>query len=525
MSGSMPYQENRASQEHDLWSSQTICICGIDPEGMILRCSPYFQNLVSGGGQTALPTDICSLIHPEDRASFLADVQRIHQGQIVMERRMVRMVTPDGRVLLMEAAGEPLTNSHGGGVLLSWWEWSERGGDTFAGETVGDETDPFQTVSNEVERYQEVIKHFTDSLSIPLVLVNPEGRIAHANLATLEFLGYRSYELQGRPVAMLIEKSPDKIKQAMLRFIKLMRTGKMSDLATSWFNHQGEPASVTMSGSVLRGQSGELIGMVIAARNEAGNALLADLEKKNQELVKAYDELKALDRIKEDFLSLVGHELRAPLSNILGYAEFLREWDLSAQERQEFVRIIYSESQRLSRLVNDILDLSRMEAGRMAYTYVRDSVNRVVQAALDSLQPDLEMKNLRLELNLDDQLEPMELDPDRIQQVVTNIVHNAIKFTDAGKSIKVWTEPIEGGVRVAIADHGLGIDPSDADKVFNKFEQIIDINHHSKGAGLGMPIAKQIIEEGHAGKLWFESDGRGRGTIFKFTIQERRTES
>jgi len=218
----------------------------------------------------------------------------------------------------------------------------------------------------------------------------------------------------------------------------------------------------------------------------------------------------------------VGHELRAPLANIVGYSEFLREWEITEDERIEYVKIIYQEGQRLSRLVNDVLDLTRMEAGRMSYLYVTDSVNRIVQASLDSLSPDVEDKQLMVIVDLDDQLEPMEMDPDRIQQVATNVINNAIKFSHQGKKLHVKTEPVEDGVRVSVADQGLGIDPQDADKVFNKFEQIIDVSHHSIGAGLGMPIAKQIIEEGHGGRLWFESDGKGRGTTFKFTIHERK---
>lgn len=520
------YSTLRVPLDRDLWNSQTICVCGIDREGLFLRFSPYFQNLVSAGGVTALPAELSDLIHPEDRLAFLAEVGRICSERVLMERRMVRMVTPDGRVLLMEVAGEPVPTGNGGeAALLTWWEWSERSG-LSPREQPGEATDPFQSVTNEIERYQEIIRTFTDSLATPLIQVTPEGRIDHANLAALSMLGYRGFELTGRPVSIILEKdlNPQKIKGAMIRFIKQIRTGKMTALGAFWFNRAGQSIPVTMSGSVLRSPTGELIGMVISASDERKNTLLADLEKKNQELSKAYDELKALDRMKEDFLSLVGHELRAPLSNILGYAEFIREWDISDAERKDFCRIIYQESQRLSRLVNDILDLSRLEAGRMIYTYVRDSLNRVVQAAVDSLMPDAEEKQLRLELSLDDQIEPMEFDPDRIQQVVTNIIHNAIKFSDPGKNIKVRTEPIEGGVRVAISDHGIGIDPKDGAKVFNKFEQIVDVDHHGVGAGLGMPIAKQIIEEGHGGRLWFESDGRGRGTIFQFTVMERRTE-
>ena len=116
----------------------------------------------------------------------------------------------------------------------------------------------------------------------------------------------------------------------------------------------------------------------------------------------------------------------------------------------------------------------------------------------------------------------MEFDPDRIQQVVTNILHNAIKFTDEEKSIGITAERIEEGVRVSIRDEGIGIEPRDAARIFSKFEQVTDVRHHHDGAGLGMPIAKKIIEEGHGGRIWLESEGRGKGTTFKFILPDKR---
>jgi PAS domain S-box-containing protein len=504
----------------EIWDSQTFFICGIDSAGRLVRATPRFLAFISGGGKSVPPSSLASLIHPEDRPLFHSELERIFDQSGVMERRPVRMITPDGRVTAMLVTGELASGPNGDMNALLFWQENPEGGRIDAGSPNA----PFMDASTELERYEEVVKSFISSLFQPVFIISPEGRIVHANDAALTLLECRRFDLAGRPVAAVFEKDPEKIPQAMLRFIKMMRGGKIQDQAGTFYTRHGNPIPVTVSCSVLRSGSGELIGMALVARDERKNALMMELEQKNEQLMRTFEELKALDRMKDDILSLVGHELRAPLSNILGYSEFLKEWDLTEVERKEYTRIIYTESQRLSRLVNDILDLSRMEAGRMTYIYVRDSLNRVVEAAVDSLRPDAEEKNLRLELHLESQLEPFEFDPDRIQQVVTNVVHNAIKFSHSGESIRIYTEQIEGGARVTVADRGLGIDPKDAAKVFNKFEQVLEVAHHSKGAGLGLSIAKQIIEEGHAGKIWFESDGKGRGTVFKFTIPERKLE-
>ncbi|MFO8058124.1 MAG: ATP-binding protein [bacterium] len=459
-----------------------------------------------------MPSEVHSLIHPEDREQFFTDLEKISSSHSFLDRRPVRMVTPDGRILSMEVQAEPFHDNGGASrINIFWWEKAEGG----SGRAALD-----------LEVFQEVAKSFITSTFDPMVLLNTEGRINHVNPPLLELLGYRRFELIGKPAAILLENRSENLKKGMLRFAKWMRTGTMQDVSTYWQSSEGEKVPVTMSGSTVRSENGELIGMLIVARDERQNALLKDLERKNRDLEAAYEELKRVDQMKDDILSLVGHELRAPLANILGYAEFLYEWDSPAEEKNNFARIIYQESQRLSRLVNDILELSRMEAGRMQYYYHRDYVNRVVQAAADSLWADAEKKNLNIKLDLDEDLESMTFDADRIQQVVTNILGNAIKFTDAGKCITVKTRVTEEGALISIADQGPGIDDQDVSKVFNKFEQVDDVKHHSIGAGLGMPIAKQIVEEGHGGRLWFESEGKsaGAGTVFYFTLPDRKDE-
>jgi len=491
------------------WHSNLVCMCTTDRDGRLKFFSPGFANLISEKAED-VPSDIHSLIHPEDREQFSSDLEKVVLSSSLMDRRSVRMVTPDGRILSMEIKAEPRhENGEIHDINLFWWEKTER---------------DFGRAMLDLDSFQEVAKSFMTSLFDPMALLNTEGRINHVNPPLLELLGYRRFELIGKPAAVLLETRSESMKKGMLKLAKWMRTGSMRDVSAYWKTKEGDKVPVTMSGSTVRSDSGELIAMIIVARDERQNALLKDLERKNRDLEEAYEELKRLDKMKDDILSLVGHELRAPLANILGYAEFLYEWDSPPEEKENFARIIYQESQRLSRLVNDILELSRMEAGRMQYYYHQDSVNRVTQAAADSLWADAEKKSLNIELNLDENLDSMTFDADRIQQVVTNILGNAIKFTEGGKNISISTRLTEEGALISVADEGPGIDGADVSKVFNKFEQVDDVKHHSIGAGLGMPIAKQIVEEGHGGNLWFESEGKsaGKGTVFYFSIPDRK---
>lgn len=490
------------------FNSRLICLCWIDNEGKFSSCSPAFENLFRRpGGQ--MPCEIAPLIHPEDRHQFVDELSQVANGR-TLSRRSVRFLSPDGGIIPMDVRAEP---GEGGGVMLDLWE---RPAEAIEGKW---------SSGHELEMFRDEVKSFINNLFDPVVLVNTEGRIVHVNHPVLELTGYRIFELVGNPVAVLFENRAEALRRSMLRFAKLMRSGQVRDQEGHWTRRDGERIPVTISGSVIRNEAGELCGMVMVARDERSNALLQAVEKKKSELEEAYAELKRLDKMKDDVLSLVGHELRAPLANILGYAEFLSEWKLSEEEKKNFVRIIYQESQHLRRLVNDILDLSRMEAGRMVYHFVRDNVNRVVISATEVLRADAEKKEVILAVELGDEIDPIEIDPDRIQQVVTNIVHNAIKFTPTGKRVTVSTALVEGGIKITIADEGIGIAPEDADRVFSPFEQIIDVRHHHEGAGLGMSIARRIIQEGHGGKIWFESAGKDLGTSFHVFLPEKRTET
>lgn len=238
--------------------------------------------------------------------------------------------------------------------------------------------------------------------------------------------------------------------------------------------------------------------------------------------------LRELDAMKNDFLSLVSHELRTPLTSIMAYSETLLMEGMveTEEERREYLQIIYDEGARLSRLINDVLDLTKMEAGKMEYVFNDQDINSIIENAIASSSSLAQQKGVELVLDLGESLPAVKADSDRIMQVLMNFLSNAIKFTDSGGKITVasrLTPPEEGKnvetMTVSVADTGCGIAPENLDKVFSKFEQIENINHHHVGTGLGMPICQQIIEDGHAGKIWIESQlGVGSTVFFRIPV-------
>jgi len=248
----------------------------------------------------------------------------------------------------------------------------------------------------------------------------------------------------------------------------------------------------------------------------------AELKEKHNELERAYEELKTLDKAKDDFLSLVSHELRTPLSSILLYSEMLLDGIASSEEdRTEFLSTIVDNCKRLTRLINDVLDLSKIEAGRMPFTIERLNIRELVMETLGSIRPNLDSKKIHFDCEQVGEDVTLWGDRDKIIQVLTNITSNAIKFTPEGGSITVSVSDGGGDVgKIAVKDTGKGIKKEDIAKVFDRFSQLESIDHHSEGTGLGMTISKSIIER-LGGEIWIESEP-GKGTTVFFTLPRTR---
>ncbi len=227
-----------------------------------------------------------------------------------------------------------------------------------------------------------------------------------------------------------------------------------------------------------------------------------------------------VDRLKTEFVNAVSHELRTPLTSILGYAEFLEDGlggDLTPQQA-EYVQQIEVGAQRLTRLVDDLLDFARLEAGTFKLRVAPDDLGEKVREVVDSLRPQAQEAQLSLSVDLPPEALVVPMDAHRIGQVLLNLVNNAIKFTPPGGEVQVRVVREDGGLRGEVSDTGVGIAAADLPRLFLKFSQL-DPGLHKGGTGLGLSIAKAIIEA-HGGEIGVESEP-GRGSTFWFTLPPR----
>jgi signal transduction histidine kinase len=251
------------------------------------------------------------------------------------------------------------------------------------------------------------------------------------------------------------------------------------------------------------------------------------LEQKSRELEAATAELRAanvrlqeLDRLKDDIVATVSHEVRTPLTSIRSFSEILRDNpDLSPEERQEFITIIVQESERLSRLINDILDLAKMEAGtsdwHMADLAPRTVIEHALAASAGLFPKD---RHITLQSRIADDLPAIRADADRLTQVIVNLMSNAVKFCAAQDGwVRLEAREETGFLRVDVTDNGLGIAKHDQAKIFERFQQAGNtLTDKPQGTGLGLPICREILRR-FGGDIWVESES-GKGATFSFRV-------
>jgi len=256
---------------------------------------------------------------------------------------------------------------------------------------------------------------------------------------------------------------------------------------------------------------------------------LKDLEKevaerkKAEGLIKEQNErLKELDRMKSEFLSTAAHELRTLLTSILGFSEILLKRKLDEEKKNKFLKIINEESVSLSSLINDLLDLSRIESGiGFKIKKVPSEIKEVILENVDFFRAQTDKHTFKV--NLPHDLVKIEADKNKINQVMENLISNAVKFSPQGGEITVSIEQSEEKAKISITDTGIGIPEKDLSHVFEKFYRAENASSEAiGGTGLGLAIVKYIVES-HAGKIWVESK-LGKGSTFSFTLPIKSTQ-
>jgi signal transduction histidine kinase len=256
---------------------------------------------------------------------------------------------------------------------------------------------------------------------------------------------------------------------------------------------------------------------VAEADTPTGMALLQDVtdQRRADLLAAANAQLEQVNKAKSEWVSVVSHEFRTPLTGIQAFSELLRDEEFPLDQIREFAADINREAERLSRMIGDLLDLERMESGQMTLTLAEVDLNVLVEEAITSTGPNNPRHTLRREL--DPTLPLLTGDRDKLTQIIVNLLSNAIKYSPDGGDVIVGTSYDTSLAHLWVRDHGIGIPADDLEAIFRRYTRLESgYNVSIKGTGLGLPIVRQIAEL-HGGQAWAESEA-GIGSTFHVTL-------
>ncbi len=377
---------------------------------------------------------------------------------------------------------------------------------------------------------EEIIENIRDLL----ILVDPRGNIISINRHSERILGYKQEELAGRPVSVIIPDLPE-LADDMEKMLKKEIIHYKRAISYKTSNNKDVP--VRLYATAIQDSMGDIAGFIFVAQDLRETKLLKkeidERERIQEELIRSNIKLKEMDRIKTEFLSTVSHELKTPLTSIFGFTKIIKKrfediiepcLDITgkkaaraSRQMKDNMNIVIGEGERLTALINDVLDLTKMEAGKTAFREEDLYMEEVIERAVHVSSSLIEEKELKLLMDIQPNLPPVTGDQDRLIQVMLNIISNAVKFTEEGTITcrAVLSENDE--LKVSVTDTGIGINKENLEAVFDKFRQLGDLMiDKPTGTGLGLSICKEIIER-HGGRIWAESVP-GAGSTFSFTI-------
>ena len=362
------------------------------------------------------------------------------------------------------------------------------------------------------QKYRSIFENAT--VGIYRSTTDSKGQLLTVNPAFAQIMGYESPEVMVASVtdisSQLYANSTDRGRLRQL----LREKGKVQGFETLFHRRDGEIIDVSISGNVIKKENGEILYY---------EGILEDITEKKQasQFRIAKEAAEAANKHKSEFLANMSHELRTPLNAILGYTELILDniYGDVPEKIREVLERLDKNGRHLLNLINDVLDLSKIEAGQLVLSLDEYSMEDVIQTVITAVESLAAEKNLKLKVMVPADLKIGKGDQQRIAQVLLNLVGNAIKFTEQGE-VKVEVGVSDETFFISVSDTGPGISKPDQKKIFEEFQQADGSSTREKGGtGLGLSIAKKIVEM-HGGQIWVEST-LGKGSNFRFTLPIR----
>ena len=363
------------------------------------------------------------------------------------------------------------------------------------------------------DKYRILMDNATDLI----ILINSSGEIVECNQAAYRIFGYSPEEVLGKEFFLFT--TPSRREDSKNSFFRVLRGEPAQRVEIPYLKKGGEVVYLEVAATLITIKSHPYV-LGIAHDMTERKILQEKITIQNRELKTINKKLLELDQIKSEFLGRISHELRTPLSIIMAYTSALMDdggQAIDPETHLEFLTVIDAQSNKLLGLINDLLDLSKVEISETMLDVTEGSLNEVVAISVRLAEPVAQQNEVEVEAVFDDGIPIVSFDPMRIRQVCMNLLHNAIKFSGSSGRVTVSTSQTEDDVIVSVTDTGPGIDEKDIPKIFDNFTQLDGgVTRTSDGMGIGLRLVKHYVEL-HWGKVWVESE-KNEGSSFYFSL-------
>lgn len=324
-----------------------------------------------------------------------------------------------------------------------------------------------------------------------------------------EITGWKAEEVIGHPCSDFLKHADDEgrvLCDVDCPIVQTLRTGRDTIKEASVLTKSGRRIPVSITVGPIFDEDGSVIGAVEVFR---------DISKEKELL----ESIKRANALKDQFLANMSHELRTPLNSIIGFAELLKEQFVGPlnEKQLQYVRNILQSGEHLLSIINDILDLSKVEAGMMEIKPEEVHIRDLLESSLAMVKERAAKHRISLSLEVDEGIGTVRTDPTRLKQILFNLLSNAVKFTPDGGSVSVKAKRLNGEIQISVTDTGIGIPKERMEEIFKPFVQLdSSISRQYEGTGLGLALTRRLVEL-LGGRIWVESEV-GKGSTFHFTI-------
>lgn len=484
-------------------SSIGDAVIATDAAGRVTFINPVAELLTGWTMQNAIGRSIetvfCVVNEQTRQSAANPALRAMTEGAIVGLENHTVLIAATGVETPVDDSGAPIKNTAGVivGAILIFRDISER---------------------RRVEKERALLAGIVESSEDAIIAKTPDGAIESWNAAAERLFGYSAEEAIGRPLTMIVPSA--NIAEEELMQERLEAGQRVEHYETVRLARDGRFIPVALTVSPIRDRSGRLIGASNITRDISAQKRV---EEQRAELLQleqaARSDAEAANRAKDEFLATISHELRTPLTSILGWARLLRLDKLDTASTAHAISTIERNAKVQAQIIDDLLDVSGIVSGKLRLALKPVDMAEILSSVMETIQPVAENKSIQLATIVAGSVF-VNGDATRLQQIVWNLLANAVKFTPKGGSVAVRLERRDGEALLEVRDTGKGISPQFLPHVFERFKQADNTSTRQHGGlGLGLAIVRQLVEM-HGGAILADSDGDGQGATFTLRLPE-----